>query len=75
MPVIPLKCSRLASFPVSTPSFFSHVVKKAATCEKKLGVETGNEATVGPIHACTGMYVAVAVVMYMYQTPPYSLAM
>ena len=32
----------LASFPVSTPSFFSHVVKKA---EKKLGVETGNEAT------------------------------
>ena len=29
----------LASFPVSTPSFFSHV----ATCEKlKVGVETGN---------------------------------
>ena len=29
----------LASFPVSTPTFFS------ACCEKKLGVETGNEAT------------------------------
>ena len=32
----------LASFPVSTPSFFSACCKKHA--EKKLGVETGNES-------------------------------
>ena len=30
----------LASFPVSTPSFFLHVVF-FTTCAKKLGVETG----------------------------------
>ena len=38
-----------ASFPASTPSFFSHAVKKAdffTTTEKKLGVEAGNEAKV-----------------------------
>ena len=33
----------IASFPVSTPSFFSHAAF-FTTCEKKLGVETGNEA-------------------------------
>ena len=37
----------LASFPVSTPSFFSHVVKK------KLGVETENEAT--QVHAASNL--------------------
>ena len=54
----------LASFPVSTPSFFSHVVKKALFLQhakKKLGVETGNEAT--GVHSlalysitCSGMF-------------------
>ena len=34
----------VASFPVSTPSFFSQLFLQHA--EKKLGVETGNEATV-----------------------------
>ena len=33
----------LASFPGSLPSFFSHVV--FTTCEKKLGREPGNEAS------------------------------
>ena len=33
----------LASFPVSTPSFF-RMLSFFTTCEKKLGVETGNEA-------------------------------
>ena len=34
---------QIASLVVSTPNFFSHVVKNT-TCKKKLGVETGNEA-------------------------------
>ena len=49
----------LASFPVSTPSFFSHVVKKIQHAEKKLGVETGNEASPTPLTAPSRTYSAM----------------
>ena len=48
---------QIASFPVSTPSFFFACCKKSGpTCEKKLGVETGNEATV-QIHIGSSVHI------------------
>ena len=42
----------VASFPDSTPSFLSHCDKKLGSgeCDKKLGVESGNEARVWNTH-------------------------
>ena len=41
MLVLKISMKLVASFPVSTSSFFSHLLH----VKKKLGVETGNEAT------------------------------